>query len=85
MPRLSWACVVGPDFQRLLVVGDGLVNLSAAGQSHTEVVVGLREVGLDCHRLLEMGDGFVDPSAAGQSHTEVVVGFREVRLDFQAF
>ena len=52
LPKLPWALdVVGLDFQRLPVMGDGLVNLAAAGQSFTEVVVGLRVVGLDFQGL----------------------------------
>ena len=49
--------VVGLDFQRLLVMGDGHVNLSAASQGVAEVVVGLGVVGIDFQRLLVMGDG----------------------------
>ena len=64
-------------------MGDRLVDLSAAGQSQAEVVVGLRVVGLDFQGLLVMGDGLVDLAAAGQSDTEVVVGIRVVGLDFQ--
>ena len=58
--------VVGLDFQGLPVMGDGLVDLSAAGQHNAQVVVGLREVGLDFQGLAVMGDGLVDLSATGQ-------------------
>ena len=64
-------------------MGDGRVNLSAAGQSVAEVVVGLGVVGLDFQGLLVMGDGRVNLSAASQGVAEVVVGFRVVGLDFQ--
>ena len=66
--------VVGLDFQGLPVMGDGLVDLSAAGQGDAEVVVGLGVVGLDFQGLPVMGDGLVDLSAAGQGDSEVVVG-----------
>ena len=62
--------------RRLLVMGDGLVDLSTADESYTEIVVGQGVVGLDFQRLLVMGDGLVDLSAAGQSHAKVVVGLR---------
>ena len=52
--------VVGLDFQGLLVMGDGLVDLSAAGQHEPEVVVGFGVVGLDFQGLAVMGDGLVD-------------------------
>ena len=55
--------VVGLDFQGLLVLGDGLVEPSAAGQGNAEVVVGLGVVGVDFQRLLVIGDGLVDLSA----------------------
>ena len=58
--------VVGLDFQGLPVMGDGLVDLPAAGQGVAEVVVGLGVVGLDFQGLPVMGDGLVDLSAAGQ-------------------
>ena len=58
--------VVGLDFQGLAVMGDGLVDLSAAGQGDAEVVVGLGVVGLDFQGLAVLGDGLVDLSAAGQ-------------------
>ena len=68
MPRLLWASgKVGVDFQGLLVMGDGLVDLSAAGQGHAEVVMGFRVVGLDFQGLLVMGDGLVDLLTAGQT------------------
>ena len=57
---------VGLDFQGLAVMGDGLVELSAAGQGDAEVVVGCSVVGLDFQGLAVMGDGLVDLSAAGQ-------------------
>ena len=73
MPRLLWAfSVVGLDFQGLPVMGDRLVDLSAAGQGDSEVVVGLGVVGLDFQGLAVMGDGLVDLSAAGQDGAEVV-------------
>ena len=71
--------VVGLDFQGLLVMGDGLVDLSAAGQTLAEVVVGLGVVGLDFQGLLEMGDGLVDLSAAGQSACRGCCGPRRSR------
>ena len=55
-------------------MGDGLVDLSAAGQSDTEVVVGLGVVGLDFQGLLVMGDGLVDLSAAGQDASQGCCG-----------
>ena len=54
------------DFQGLAVVGDGLVEPSASGQSVAQVVVGLGEVGLDFQGLLVLGDGLVELSAVGQ-------------------
>ena len=71
--------VVGLDFQGLPVMGDGLVDLSAAGQAKAEVVVGLGIVGLDFQGLPVMGDGLVDLSAAGQRDAEVVVGLQRSR------
>ena len=53
-------------------MGDGLVDLPAAGQSYAEVVVGLGVVGLDFQRLPVMGDGLVDLPAAGQSCTRLL-------------
>ena len=61
-------------------MGDGLIDLSAAGQSDAEVVVGLGIVGLDFQRLLIMGDGLVDLSAAGQRQAEVIVGHPAVGI-----
>ena len=54
--------VVGLDFHGLPVMVDGLVELSAAGQDHAEVVVGDRQVGLDFQGPLEMGNGLVELS-----------------------
>ena len=48
-------------------MGDGLVDLPAAGQRNAEVAVGFRVVGLDFQGLLVMGDGLIDPPAAGQA------------------
>ena len=48
-------------------MGDGLVDLPAAGQSLAEVVVGLSVVGLDFQGLLVMGDGFVDLPATARA------------------
>ncbi len=62
---------------------DGLVDLSAPGQRHAQVVVGLGVVGLDFQGLAVMGDGLVDLPAAGQQSAEVVVGLGVVGLDFQ--
>ena len=45
-------------------MGDGLVDLPAAGQGEAEVVVGLGETGVDFQGLPVMGDGLVDLSAA---------------------
>ena len=76
--------VVGLDFQGLLVMGDGLVDLSAAGQSHAEVVVGLGVVGLDFQGLLVMGDGLVDLSRGRPRRTPRLLwaiqqsGFRSI-------
>ena len=66
--------VVGLDFQGLPVLGNGLLDLSAAGQGEAEVVVGHGVVGLDIQGLAVLGDGFVDLSAVGQRVAEVVVG-----------
>ena len=53
-PRLLWAVgVVGLDFQGLPVMGDGLVDPSAAGQEMAEVVVG--------HRILRGAGQRVSP------------------------
>ena len=65
---------VGLDFQGLLVMGDGLVELSAAGQGKAEVDMGLGEVGLDFQGLAVMGDGLVDLPATSQNGCKVVVG-----------
>ena len=72
--------VVGLDFQRLPVMGDSLVDLSAARQSHAEVVVGRHVVGLDFNRFPVMGNSRVDLPVVRQSHAEVEVGAGEVGL-----
>ena len=66
--------VVGLDFQRLLIMGDGRVDLSALRHGNAEVIVGLGVVGLDFQRLLIMGDGRIDLSASRQDVTEAVCG-----------
>ena len=71
------------DFHRLAILGDGFIELSAAGKCESQIEVGGGQVGLDFQGLAEMGDGLVHLSAAGQGNSEVVVGHGEVGLDFQ--
>ena len=64
--------VVGPDFNRLLKMGNGLIDLPAARQGQTPVEVGRRVVGLDFNRLLEMGNGLIDLPAARQGQAQLL-------------
>ena len=56
-------------------MGNGLVDLSAAGQAWPRLLWP-RVVGLDFQGLTEMGDSLIDLSASGQSEAEVEVGRR---------
>ena len=49
----------GLDLQGFLVMGDGLVDQSAASQGVAEVVVDLGQIGIDLQGVLAVGD---DPS-----------------------
>ena len=64
-------------------MGDGLIDLPAASQSQTKVVVGLGIVGLDLQRLPILGDGLIHVSAVGQNPTQVAVDRSTGGIDFQ--
>ena len=50
---------VGPDGQRLAVLGDSGIKIVFVCQSEAEAVMGLGIVGLDGQRLAVLGDGAV--------------------------
>ena len=63
-------------------MGDGRIDLPAAGQGVAEVVVGPGEVGLDFQGLLNMGDGLVEPAhgpARAMPRLLWAMEFREVQ------
>ena len=61
--------VVGLDFQGLAVMGDGLVDLSAAGQSQAEVVVGHPTIGIPVDRRpIERLDVGIHPALPPTQH-----------------
>ena len=75
--------VVGPDFQRFLILRDAVVDAAPMGQRVAQVVVGLGVVRLDFQRLLIMCHRLIEAPLAGQGNAQVVVGLGVIRLDFQ--
>ena len=69
------------DVQRPLVLGDGLVGLSAAEQGVAEIGVGGGESRIDSQRRSILVNGLVELTAARQCLTEVVVDDLGVGLD----
>ena len=64
-------------------MGDGLVELPAAGQGDAQVALGLGELGLNSQGLPVMGDGLLDLPAAGQDVAQVAVGLGVVGVELQ--
>ena len=77
--------IVGLEFQRPPVMGDGRIRLSSPLQGDPKVLVGIGIVGLDFQRLLKMGDGLVNLSLLRQGETKVVVGITKLGLSSSAF
>ncbi len=64
-------------------MGDGLLDLPAAGQRQPEMVLGRRVIGQHCQGLTKTGDGLVNLPAVGQGDAEAGVGVQVAGLDFQ--
>ena len=75
--------VVGLDFQGLAVMLDGLVSLSATGQSQSQIVMGVCVAGLELQRLAVENDSLFDPPPAGQGIGKAHMGPHVARLDLQ--
>ena len=71
------------DFQGIPVFGDGLINLSAAGQRPSKFAMGVGGIWLDFQNLPEMSDCSVELPAVGQGEAEVKMGVDVFGFDFQ--
>ena len=80
LQRTVW--VLGADFQRLLVMGNGLRNAALVVEGSAEVVVGQQVVGLDLQRS-RIGRWLRESSLLREDSAEVVVGHDVVGVGVQ--